>query len=284
MDLTVANTAAPPGVPSCNCADGDDWQRLWNDAESWQGFLDANRAFLRGEMSQSPYYHAQISEETKPLVESLLKLHDYGFLTYCSQPSRDDKDAYFIERDCCAKCGNKNGYHQRKQRAYLSFLFPVGLLNPEAGDAFINELWKDEKLYLSIITYERFCRSGCCRVGTKTISDFPGGWATHMSREAPTYQEAVESEFESSQFIDLDCSYVLDAFMMANPSITSAVNPFIFHVLAEDWEPCDLAQHVIDAAERAGLEKTFPERSDDVGGKHDESSREKEAEDAREEE
>ncbi|KAF7185117.1 hypothetical protein HII31_13392 [Pseudocercospora fuligena] len=159
----------------------------------------------------------------------------------------------------------------------------AAILDPEVGNAFTNELRKDEKLHLAIITYQRFCRSGCCRVGTATASDFPEDWATHMSREAPTYEEAVKSEFESRQFIDLDCSTILDAFMMANPWITSGANPFIFHVLAENWEPCDIAQRVAAAAERAGLSAALLDSAEDGMDEEDESSSEKEAEESGEE-
>lgn len=60
----------------------------WQSAKTYADLIRANCAFLRGELSSTPYHLGPIDPETVPLVSNLLALHSYGILTYCGQPAR----------------------------------------------------------------------------------------------------------------------------------------------------------------------------------------------------
>ena len=83
----------------------------WIAVQEFTELLVLNRKFLQGEILETPYYCAPIDEETLPLVEGLLKVHDLGLLTYSSQPYQDDR---------CFRVGEDWADYQ--QRPFLSFL------------------------------------------------------------------------------------------------------------------------------------------------------------------
>jgi hypothetical protein len=62
--------------------DIDDEQQ-WQSAKTFTDLLSLNRMYLMGEISTAPYHVEPIEE---PLTPGLLRLHDFGMLTYESQP------------------------------------------------------------------------------------------------------------------------------------------------------------------------------------------------------
>ena len=89
--------------------------REWYALQSYSGALSLNRLFLRGQRNCSIYHWGPLDPESGALVSGLFSLHDYGLLTYESQPF--EIKPQFIER-------GGGWWSQRRQRPYLSFLLP----------------------------------------------------------------------------------------------------------------------------------------------------------------
>ena len=72
-----------------------------------------NQKFLLGEIPETPYHGGKIDDETIPLVESLLRIHDFQLLTDCSQPYEYQRPYKFSD-----------GWAEYEQRPYVSFTMP----------------------------------------------------------------------------------------------------------------------------------------------------------------
>jgi len=68
---------------------------------TFEEFQTLNLAFLKGEITETIYSCGPVEEETLPLLPSLIKLNELGFITLDSQPGTFTKDIfndeYFIE-------------------------------------------------------------------------------------------------------------------------------------------------------------------------------------------
>lgn len=86
-------------------------EKLWTAATNFSQLCSLNRKFLLGKMAQTPYHFGPIDDETIPLVQPLLELHDFGLLTIGSQP---------YDHDFCYEEGT--GWVERQQRPFVDFL------------------------------------------------------------------------------------------------------------------------------------------------------------------
>ena len=152
----------------------------WKNAGCWHELIDLNRAFLRGETDSTPYYSAavsflralvahqaprgyirvltqlQIDDETIPLAEDLLMLHDFGFLTFESQPARVEGPGQ-AAGECCAH----HAFKHSKQRAFLSFLAPMKFcIEPDMLNSFCDALMASDDFYTSVLSSSGSCRRG----------------------------------------------------------------------------------------------------------------------------
>ena len=58
----------------------------WHELENYAAAIRLNRSYLLGETRSTIYSRGPINAETLPLVEGLLRLHDFGILTFSGQP------------------------------------------------------------------------------------------------------------------------------------------------------------------------------------------------------
>ena len=72
-----------------------------------------NQKFLLGEIPETPYHGGKIDDETIPLVESLLRIHDFQLLTDNSQPYEHQRRSKFDDE-----------WVEYEQRPYVSFTMP----------------------------------------------------------------------------------------------------------------------------------------------------------------
>ena len=72
-----------------------------------------NQKFLLGEIPVTPYHGGKIDDETIPLVESLLRIHDFQLLTDNSQPYEHQRRSKFDDE-----------WAEYEQRPYVSFTMP----------------------------------------------------------------------------------------------------------------------------------------------------------------
>ena len=93
----------------------------WETAETFPDLITLNRRYLQGDIPTTPYHCGPIEEETHQLVSGLLRLHDFGILTYQSQP---------YERST----GRNDGkYYEHWQKPFICFVMenasnPLNLL------------------------------------------------------------------------------------------------------------------------------------------------------------
>jgi len=247
-------------------------RQQWASVEEYNDFLELNRAFLNGEVKLSCYHMGPIYQETKAMLPGLLRLHDYGMLTFESQPSK------FIERttEDCPCCGEEK-YVETQQRAFITFILPYenNNISQKAMYRFLLELMIDDNFYVSILNFDRSCRFGRCKKNVRIASSFPANWATHINisvrrtlqgrnveeelltyYQAPTKDELVDAIPRTRQWIDPECCCMLDAFR-SDANVLENVHPLLVHVLAKRWEEQDLPGLVEKAAIRAGMEPAF---------------------------
>ena len=88
----------------------------WRALQNYSAAIDLNRLFIKGKRQSSVTHWGPLAPETSPLIPGLLRLHDYGFLTYDSQP--------FLKK--IKLCHSPKGayWYECRQRPYLDFLLP----------------------------------------------------------------------------------------------------------------------------------------------------------------
>jgi len=118
MDILIAIRISTPSYrdkvypkPPCHHI-GEHYEKLWRAAEDLSHLCELNRKFLLGEIPETPYHGGPIDPETIPLVESLLKLHDFQLVADSSQPY--EHSAF--------KLGEE--WIERQQRPFVSFIMP----------------------------------------------------------------------------------------------------------------------------------------------------------------
>lgn len=98
----------------------------------------------------------EVDDETTILLPDLFKIHDYGCLTYESQPALTNGPG----KNDQACCGNHAFWHC-KQKAFLSFIIPKdGYIEPDMLEKFCVSLVADERFFTSILSYDRMCNDG----------------------------------------------------------------------------------------------------------------------------
>jgi len=60
---------------------------IYRHIKTYDELLDANIAFIRGEIDETPYHMGKIDDETEPLIDQLVIVNNYGFLTIGGQPA-----------------------------------------------------------------------------------------------------------------------------------------------------------------------------------------------------
>ena len=155
----------------------------WRAAEAWKDFMDLNRAFLRGESRLTPYHLGPIYEETNDLVPTLIRLHDYGILTFQSQPAMN-RGPYEHSCPCC----DDVLVAKEQQRSFVSLALPQNshAIPRDTLSNFLVELMINDNFYTSVLTFNGHCKFGNCHRDQRLLSNFPKGSITH-------YAEVVSS-------------------------------------------------------------------------------------------
>ena len=63
-------------------------ESVFSSVKSYDDLIKANVAFLQGKVRRTPYHCGPIDNETIPLVEDLVKINNYGFISTNGQPSQ----------------------------------------------------------------------------------------------------------------------------------------------------------------------------------------------------
>ena len=81
--------------------------------EDFDRLVELNRKYLEGDIETTPCHCGPIDDETAPLVDDLLKLHEFKLLTIGSQPL-ENKECFWDE--------TRNEWADYQQRPLLSFI------------------------------------------------------------------------------------------------------------------------------------------------------------------
>ena len=200
----------------------------WIEAQDFTELLVLNRKFLRGEILETPYHCAPIDEETIPLVEGLLKIHDLGLLTYSSQPYQDDR-GFPVGED----------WADYQQRPFLSFLVAdkdgLGLelfrklqekpeIVVQAAQSYPYRMWPGSYDGGLVVTRERIVNSAD-NLATTPCQDLTKACLSHNLEEEGLF--ALE--------------------------VVRRLNPLSIECAASEWGPLDLIGLVEEVAIECGL-------------------------------
>lgn len=132
----------------------------------------------------------KIENETAVLVPDLLRIHDFGCLSFESQPALVDGPGK--KEPLCS--GGPHAFWYSKQKAFLSFLLPKKKhIKPALLKEFCEKLIADERFSTSILTYDRFCAHGKCQNDPS--------YSFHQEDSANTFPQAAASWLQRSRTI-----------------------------------------------------------------------------------
>ena len=206
------------------------FSKLWRAAKDFSEVCELNRKFVKGEIGQTPYCGGALSSESAPLVEGLLKLHDFQLITDCSQPY---EHSYKENED-------KTYWIERLQRPYVTFIMQGG--DGSKAPEFFKMLKKRLEIIISAANIFAF-------------SKLPGS----HGRAVVTYQRCakMKKDLATTKWEDLTWS-MHDRDFSTQPYYNFRAikrsNPIAFDVAARNWyDPVDLLGIVEEVAVRCGL-------------------------------
>jgi hypothetical protein len=129
-------------------------------ARTYQDVVDANVAFVVGDLQETPYHHGPLDEESEPLRDDLVAINAAGAVTVNSQPA-----AYDITWNAAV------GWRFWRQRPYLEFYVhkkTLAVLLPLLtghADVYCEIRQPDQSVVYSDIPYDRH---GLCVVSQTT--------------------------------------------------------------------------------------------------------------------
>lgn len=101
----------------------------YRSVRTYDDLLHLNVEFIQGRLPMTPYHCGPLNDETLPMVEDLVRLHAFGFLSISSQPARMDAEPVFVPRTWLSNgklCGN--WWVQLKQRPFIEGYMELELL------------------------------------------------------------------------------------------------------------------------------------------------------------
>ena len=237
-------------VPDAEWRDND---LKWQNAADYAAAIHLNRSFLRGETRSTVYHCAPVYSETLPLVKGLLRLHDFGILTFEGQPQLQEKPELVEDDD------GKTFWYGRKQRAYLSFLLPRlgGPISSASLQTFCDLLLQHPSIVTQIVddSIGRTPRSASANIRSNTAEE---RYPLTLERTASTADELQQAEFEvftgipgwieEAEWPSFGCNAIDRAW------------PLEFTVAAREWdEPLDLEALVESLAVASGMGRAYAE-------------------------
>ena len=243
--------------------------RTWKGLQTYEDLLQLNRAFLQGEEEISSYHLGPIYNETRPLVPGLLRLHDYGLLTYCSQPASIE----FAREKC--PCCKEWAFKCYQQRAFVSFILPTQSAHyslASTTDAFKKALLENKDLMVSI--YDGTI--GCSR-------PYPDAWVTMLVKKVstsptllslrhtltPLQAETMEGLVDATPLPQSAIRHgesVTDVLHI-DPKLAETLKALVIHVAAESPSEMGLLSIIEQTAVKAGMAPVYAaEKDEDVFG------------------
>lgn len=216
----------------------------WVSLRSYTAALDLNRQFINGQRPTSVYHFGPLDDESKELIPGLLDLHDYGFLTWNSQPFQRAEPGVNGDPD-------KDGYwYDHRQRPYLQFLAPTkDRIDSDALDRFSDLLIADPHIVTLIV-----------QAGKEPWGSLQGDHIVTEEKTALSIRELYAEEWEGFSCL----SNVEEDGCQENQAREWGVKAimrmecFEFQIASRSWdEELDLVRLVRDVAEEAGMGRVY---------------------------
>jgi hypothetical protein len=181
---------------------------LWRTAKDFSDLITLNQKFLSGQIPKTPYHGGPIDEETIPLLPGLLKLHDFGLFTICSQPY--EQDVY--------ESGKK--WSEYQQRPFISFIMP-------GKDGLSLEFFKrlKERAADVVVSAQELCPF-------KIVHGSHDLHAVSRKRIADTVKDLETAEWKA--FTGVCSAYMLDTDLYC-VDVMKSVKPVLFDIAASEW-------------------------------------------------
>ena len=224
----------------------------WEKAENFAAVIRLNRSFLHGETRSTVYHGAPVDSETLPLVESLLRLHDFGILTYTGQPQLQENPEFIT-------VNGRSFWYGTKQRAFLCFLVPrlEGPISSANLRTFCDLLLRHPSVVTHIVddSPERTPRSAPAKIQSNTVEEH---YPLTLERKATTAEELERAEFsvytgipgwiKEAEWPSFRCNAIDRAW------------PLEITVAARQWdEPLDLEALIESLAVASGMSRAYAE-------------------------
>jgi len=212
----------------------------WENAQDWSQLIQLNREFIldsrAGKCVTTPYWLSPLFDETTPLIDALLRLHDLGLLTTGSQPQISSK----IGED-------DEGYYECKQIPFVDFMVPRG----EAVLPLVEKLLEDKELICQVI-----------ELGPGLSRFWPGSYTervevTHYrigqsKEQLPSAKWIVQTTFPKEPLALEDTSF---------DELPSTKEKYFFWCIIATRDDIDLLRRVEDHAIEAGLTMSKAEQA-----------------------
>lgn len=219
----------------------------WEKAEDFATVICLNRSFLRGETRSTVYHRAPVDAETLPLVESLLRLHDFGILTHDGQPQLQENPELIT-------LNGKSFWYGRKQRAFLCLLVPrlEGPISSYSLQTFCDLLLQHPSIITHILNDPR---SAPAKIQSNTAEE---RYPLTLERTATIVKKLERAEYsvytripgwiEEAEWPSFGCDAIDRAW------------PLEITVAARRWnEPLDLEALVESLAVASGMGRAYAE-------------------------
>ncbi|KAL8665256.1 MAG: hypothetical protein Q9168_007751 [Polycauliona sp. 1 TL-2023] len=215
--------------------------KQWLELPDYDAALHLNQAFIKGERRCNIGHRGPLDPETKPLIPGLLRLHEYGLLTYDSQPFRPQERISLKE---------KGGWWQEiRQRPYLRFLVPG----------------RDRIPLVAITAFTSFLFADAAIVTHVVHPDAGKTYGTNIDDRHATTESKFAFSLEQLEKMDMTVSASVQAVYRHSTDDWARVRAlglarcFDISVASRSWDQdLDLLQVVEDIAIKAGIERYYP--------------------------
>ena len=152
----------------------------YQNVRTYRDLIRANIAFLKGKLKRSPYHLGPIDAETLPLMESLVQINKYGFISIEGQPASHEIE-YIPET---------KKYLEIRQKPYiLGFMLKTKVANFE--DFMKSQHGYDYRIY-------EFKRpSGTNQIRAHYLSGFTREHVSTQTRQATTRAGLKNAKWKS---------------------------------------------------------------------------------------
>lgn len=102
-------------------------ENIWKNVKNHQDLINTNVMFLQGKIDSTPTHMGKVDEETIPMLDTLVKINQLGFITTQSQPGLCETkfSEYALKKQRKRGISDGKGMVSTRQRAYIEGIYPT---------------------------------------------------------------------------------------------------------------------------------------------------------------